>query len=76
MIDLSIKLVNHYERLLGNADGAATTMAEFDEDDLMQMDQAKPRLFQGWREEVFGEETLLDRNEFIKRVARFGNWIF
>jgi len=38
MIDLSIKLINNYEAL------ATSTLPELDEDDLMQIDHAKPRL--------------------------------
>ena len=73
MIDLSIKLVNHYERYATND---FLNPPEFDEDDLMQIDQAKPRLFKTFLDDVFLSDAVLDRNEFVKRVARFGNWIF
>ena len=73
MIDLSIKLANHYERYASND---FLNPPEFDEDDLMQIDQAKPRLLKTFLDDVFLSDAVLDRTEFVKRVARFGNWIF
>ncbi len=59
MIDLSIKLINTYEAL------ATSSQPELDEDDLMQIDQAKPRLLKELEDDIFLAETVLDRNEFI-----------
>ena len=71
MVDLSTKVVNQFEALT-----SPEKTPELDEDDLIQIGSAKERLLNSFLDDIFGSDNLLERNEYERRVARFGRWIF
>ena len=63
LIDLSISLPNQYEAILNSQN------PEFEEDDIMQMDQVKPNLFEQFLNEVFSTDHNLEMAEFQRHIT-------
>ena len=49
---------------------------ELEEDDLIQIEQAIPRLTEAFIDSVFDLQSILPRSEFLRRLARSARWIF
>ena len=64
LLELSFSLVVRY------------AASEMEEDDVLMVEQARPRVIREFREDVFCKEAVIDRNEFIERVAEFASWVF
>ena len=72
-IDLSTILINKFEPLTSE-DPKLTP--EFDEDDIMQIELAKPRIFETFLDDVFGSDSILERQAFLRRIARCALYLF
>lgn len=70
MVDFSTKLINRNEAL------HSKIPPELDEDEVDQIEASKPKILEMFMNDVFADDTMLERGVYVRRLGRFGKWIF